>query len=339
MLLSRPHLTVLLNALYDSGTTRITVRHPSDLIGDFVTIELDAPESSQVRIECSPGDYADRRGDVDREYGGPASDELPSVQSYVNAFLAGGLIDPANGESIATFLQQNGSPDLTAGHRPVLAGFDTNLLPWRIADVLNLEPGNDGIVNGFALATGVRDELDWDYKRSNTAQLEAAFGTEFAELWNQPAGSNREGRLGELNYRQLRDHRYSEEVVSEKGDEEIITGYDSFQREGRKDVLLFSNDRDFVERARSHRVLAQWVELPQALPRRLDGSWLEIQNTLYMLTVLFGVVQLPKVTLYGVWRGKDGGDWHDERVKVDCRSPLIEPKLERDLAIIEAYEE
>lgn len=81
MLLSRLHLTVLLNALYDSGATRITVLHPSDLIGDLVTIELDAPESSQVRIECSPGDYADRRGDVDREYGGPASDELPSVQS------------------------------------------------------------------------------------------------------------------------------------------------------------------------------------------------------------------------------------------------------------------
>jgi hypothetical protein len=52
-----------------------------------------------------------------------------------------------------------------------------------------------------------------------------------------------------LYYRQLRDSRYAEEIPTDSGDEAIVNGYASFQSEGRKDVLLFSNDRDFIERA------------------------------------------------------------------------------------------
>jgi hypothetical protein len=103
--------------------------------------------------------------------------------------------------------------------------------------------------------------------------------------------------------------------------------------------VLFSNDRDFIERAHANRILAQRVEFPSALPRELSGSWAAIQDTLYMLTVLFGVLTLPKVTLYGVWKGKEGMDWHDETLKLDCRSPKVEPLIERDLAIVDAHGE
>lgn len=217
----------------------------------------------------------------------------------------------------------------------MVAGFDTNLLTWRIADVLGLSPGSDALVNGYALATGVRDELDWDKKRSNTRDLEDAFGSEFEQLWNQPSGARREGRLGETYYRQLRDHRYADEVTTDRGDEDIVRGYDAYQDDNRKDVLLFSTDRDFIERARSHRVLAQRVEFPDDLPREVEASWDEIQDTLYMLAVLFGVISLPKVTLYGVWKGKGGQPWQREELNVDCRSPKVEELVERDLGILD----
>jgi len=32
----------------------------------------------------------------------------------------------------------------------------------------------------------------------------------------------------------------------------------------------------------------------------MTGSWATIQDTLYTLTVLFGILELPKTTLYGV---------------------------------------
>lgn len=99
---------------------------------------------------------------------------------------------------------------------------------------------------------------------------------------------------------------------------------------------LFSNDRDFIERAKSHRILAQRVEFPDGIPRSVERPWTAIQDTLYVLTVLFGVLELPKVTLYGVWKGKEGLAWQGERLKIDCRSPKIEPLVKRDLDILNA---
>lgn len=338
MKLTRSRLTILLNALYATDTTTITVSHPSETVGTLLEIELGDPEASSVNVVTDERDYADARDEVGRTHGSPAVDELPEPSSYVNALLAGGLLEPSNRSDIDSFLERYGHPDLSAGHKPVVAGFDTNLLPWRIADVLGLAPGENSVVNGFALTTGVRDELDWDYKRSDTRPLEDAFGAEFSRFWNQPAGSNREGRLGEIYYRQLRDHRYADELSSDTGDDAIVGAYDEFQRDGRKEVLLFSNDRDFVERARSHRILSQRVEFPSGIPDTLVGSWSEIQDTLYTLTVLFGALSLPKVTLFGVWQGKSGQEWHDETIDLECRSPKLRPLIERDKKIVQNYD-
>ena len=334
----RSQLTTLLNALYDSDNTPISVSHPSDDIGELLRIDLDEAGRGTVRLAKDLDAYGEARSAVNSEHGEPAISELPHPQSYLRAFLAGGLLSVANEDALRGFLDSNGYRDLNAGHRPVVAGFDTNLLPWRIATVLGLTPSRDSAVNGFALANGVLDELEWGSKRKDTQSLAEAFGPAFEELWNQSAGSSREGRLGQLHYRQLRDTRYAEEFTSDRGDDEIIDGYAAFQNEGLKDVLLFSNDRDFIENARSHRVLAHRVEFPTHLPSTMTGSWAAIQDTLYILTVLFGVLEVPKTTLYGVWRGKGGMAWHDERLRIDCRSPKLEPLIERDLAIIEAYE-
>ena len=53
--------------------------------------------------------------------------------------------------------------------------------------------------------------------------------------------------------------------------------------------------------------------------------------------VVFGVVKLPKVTIYGVWKGKEGRDWHNENVELDCRSPKVQEMVERDRRIIDAF--
>jgi hypothetical protein len=336
MKLSRPSLTILLNALHDTSTTTIPVKHPNDEIGELFRIELGNADKTTVRLTKDLEAYAEARNDVNSEYGEPAISELPEQRSYLSTFIAGGLLEPANLDKIENVLDSNGGRDLNAGHRPLVAGFDTNLVPWRIADILGLLFSNESAVNGFALATGVLDELNWGHKRSDTRSLTEAFGSEFEELWNQPVGSSREGRLGENYYRRLRDSRYAEEIPTDNGDEAIIDGYASFQNEGRKDVVLFSNDRDFIERAHAHRILAQRVEFPSTLPRTLTGSWQAIQDTLYVLTVLFGVLTLPKVTLYGVWKGKGGMDWHDEMLKLDCRSPTVKSHIERDIDIVDA---
>lgn len=53
---------------------------------------------------------------------------------------------------------------------------------------------------------------------------------------------------------------------------------------------------------------------------------------------MFGVVPLPKVTVYGVWKVKHGRHWQHEEVDIDCRSPNVEPRLERDSEILEVLD-
>lgn len=54
----------------------------------------------------------------------------------------------------------------------------------------------------------------------------------------------------------------------------------------------------------------------------------------YVLSIRFGVLALPKVTLYGVWKGKGGQARQGEQLAVECRSPALGSLVERDIAIL-----
>lgn len=341
MRVKREHLTVLLNRLYDRGDETFTIDHPSDEIGELLRVTLDGYDSCTVRFDTDMDDYAATRQQLALEYGDRVAEDLPEVTAFRNAVIASGIIGFANQDEIKTFLDRYGDPDLMAGHPPVFAGFDTNLMPWRIDRVLGLHDPEQGVgyVNGFVLATGIRDELDWDYKCHDTDPFTDAFGQPYEEYWNQPLGAARIGRLGLLTYRRIRDIEQAVEIQSDEGDEAIIGAYDTYDQDQRSDIILFSNDRNFVERARAHRLLGQHVAFPDTFPREATATWRELELLLYMLAVVFGVIEVPSVTIHGVWRGKDELDWQYERVKLDARSPKLEPKLEGDLAIVESYDE
>lgn len=341
MRVARRNLTVLFNRLYDHGDTRFNIEHPADEIGTLLTVELDDYNDCTVRFETRCGDYADARDTVRHEYGDEVFNDLPQPDQYLKAVLASGIISIENFEEVKAFVERYGDPDLMAGHPPVVVGFDTNLLSWRIDQILGLRDPDEGVgyVNGFVLATGVRDELDWEYKCHNTAPFEAAFGPTFEEYWNQPLGSARIGRMGLLTYRKIRDIQQADEIQSDTGDEAIIEAYDQYDQDHRNQVLLFSNDRNFIERAQSHTLLAQHIAFPDDLPETATATWRELEHLLYTLATVFGVIEVPKTTVFGVWRGKDQLDWQAQRVQLDCRSTTLAPPLEGDLSIVESYEE
>lgn len=334
-------LTILFNRLYDRGETTIEVAHPGDEIGTLARIDLDDWDDSTVRFPHDRDSYGNAVTAVARTHGNAVAGDLPSPRSFVNAAVAAGILPLANEADLATFLDRYGDPDLMAGHPPVFAGLDTNLLAWRIDEVLGLRDPESGIgtVNGFVLATGVRDELDWDDKCDDTHPFERAFGDRFAAYWNQPLGDVREGRLAHEQYRRIRDIERATEIESDPEDPGIISAYDDFQSDHRGRILLLSNDRNFVTRARDHTLTAHHVAFPDDLPDRTSASWAQLERLLYTLGVLFGVIELPAVTAHGVWRGKEGMDWQRERLRLDCRSPTIEPKLAADYTVVERYRE
>lgn len=344
MEVSRDHITHLLNALYTEGVTTISVKHPCEEIGELLTIDIEDPVATTVTFTQGAITYQDAREAIHTTHGEQAYDDLPDKETYIRALVAGGLIEIKNSDEVSKFFRQQGYPDLDSGHQPVALGIDTNLFAWRMPDALELDPERyhdskgRSPVNGFALTTGVYDELKWHYNHYDTRSLKAAFGSEFARLDNQPAGSNREGILGLHEYRRLRDHRYADMIESEKGDEEIIEAYARYDQNSRKRVILLSNDCGFIELAREAGVLAQHVGFPVDMPRTVTVSWDEIQDALYTLTILFGVLQLPKVTLYGVWNGKSGTDWQRHCLDVECRSENVRKKLQRDRVVTSEYD-
>jgi rRNA-processing protein FCF1 len=334
---------VLLNALFDQEVASIPVKHPCDEIGELVRINLEDNGQASVQFTQGTITYQDNRESIPAKYGEAAYDDLPDAQTYTRTMAASGHIELANFDTISEFINRHGYADLEAGHDPVVVGLDANIMPWRLPEVLGIdsETGDRDdhgrrATNGYALATGVKEELDWHFKQYNTHELTAAFGKEFERLDNQPAGSNREGLLGLYEYRRLRTNRTVDIVECDTGDEAIVEAYERFNEQSRKKAILLSNDRGFVERSIDAGVPAQVVDYPVDLPRKVTGSWTEASELLYYLSVLFGVVKLPKVTLYGVWNGKDGRHWQHEQVDVDCRSPKIEPQLKRDMRILEA---
>lgn len=344
MNVARDHLSVLLNTLYDQNVPPFTVSHPAEEIGDLLRVDLGDPYESTVSVIAGGPEYEGRREEVRRSYDEAAYKELPDATDYVRLLVTSGLGEISNRDKVETFLTRYGYPDLEAGHPPVMAGIDANVLPWRLPEVVGFDPAldHDGRppVTGFALASGVKEELDWHYKQYNTQQVSSALGSEFDALADQPAGANREGLLGLYEYRRLMAAYQTDVIECDTGDEAIVEGYRAYHHdEHRKNVVLFSNDYGFVERATDADVPAVRVEYPADVSRRSAISWNQIGTLLYLFTIVFGVVVLPKVTLYGVWNGKSGLHWQDEAIRVECRSPKVRDRLKRDLSIVDAYEE
>lgn len=346
--LSRENLTVLLNAFYELGDQHISVKHPADRLGELCTLELSSPDASHVSVQTGAVTYDERRTEIELEHGEQISEEIPNDAAYVKSFVASGLLEIENYDKVHKAVKHHGYRDLEAGHPPLYAGFDTNLLPWRIHDALELDPihypdsQGRAPVNGYTLPVGVGEELKISHRYGKGAMpaqaLSEAFGSEFERLAGQPSENDRETRLGLRTYRRLSQSRPHDIVKSDRGDAAIIDGCIEYYADEPTEVLLFSNDYGFVEEAKALvGVKAVHVLFPVDIPRRLTGSWDELATLLYMLAVVFGVVVLPKVTLYGVWEQKRSRNWQRDELYIVPRSKQIKTLLERDKPIVEAH--
>lgn len=81
MILSRDHLVPLLNALYRTGTTRLSISHPSEAIDELLSIELGDPEASTVEFTTDLDEYANAHETVYREHGQNAFDSRVRVRA------------------------------------------------------------------------------------------------------------------------------------------------------------------------------------------------------------------------------------------------------------------
>ena len=360
MTLSRRGLMLVLNALWTEGVERVTVEHPCAEIETQLEVDLDGAEESTVRIRAGRQSYKSRRETVHLHHGDHAYEDLPDAHT---------LPGTHRGRSGQRVQHRRDRLVLGAIHPPgfggrTSAGIDANIFPWRVPAVLGIDqqrPEYDDQrppINGYALSSGVESELDWQFKQRHTQQIAGAFGPEFERLEDQPAGSRRARFLGSAAFRRLRANRRSEVIKIAEGYEPIVEGYREWAESGRKNVVGFilsavtsrndsaprgtelrhwltadsiSNDRGFVNRATDAGVPAVRVEYPVGTPRAVTATWDEIRDTLCVLAVVFGVLKLPKLTLYAVWEHKTGRHWRAQEVDAVAR-------LERDQSVLDAYD-
>ncbi len=347
MILTKDALTVLLNALYELDERTIPVEHPSTELGELLTVELSDYSSSRISVSTGAMTYDEQLKMIEREYGTTVKKELPNSAAYLKTFVASKLVDIRNRDEVDKFLNRYGYQDLQAGHPPRYAGIDTNLLPWRMHDVLEIDPeiysDSEGRtpVNGYTLPAGVDDELSISYRYGKDAidadQLAATFGPECTAFAGQPNEANRETRLGLREYRRLREERPHDIVASDRGDREIIEGCLEYYEDEPTGVILFSNDYGFVDAAREQKIPAVHVDFDIDVPQQLTGSWEQITTLLYMLAITFGVVILPMATIYGIWDSKHTHHWQQEALKIEPRSGRLQTLLKRDKPIVDAY--
>lgn len=325
-------LTVVLNAIA-ATEDEITVSHLCDTIGDLYTFEVGDAHDSNIQFEKSADEYAAARSQI---MGDQAQAEVPEQDAYVRSFTTS-VLDFANQDELENFISRYASRDPSEGHRPVYGVLDANLIRWQLGDSLGIEPDNGGL-NGSLLVTGVRDELHrygGDEKINDTTELENELHQKYNRLFNQFKGQCREQRLGLEQYQYLDSQIYSEEQTSDTGDANILAECEAFRSESGYDLMFFSNDRNAVEMAREKNILGQRVEFPNSMGDETTASWTEFELLLYVHAMLFGIIRLPKVDLYGVWAGSSGDT--SGRVLVDCRSRQVRHRIERDLAALETW--
>jgi len=332
--ITREQLPLLFNALYSTGNPTITVDHKSTLLSTLYEIELDRGKPATIRFTTNLDQYQEERSDVERQYGEQARSEIPSRRSFLGAFTSR-VLEFDNQDEISEKIDPFRNRRIQHSNTASLAVFDTNLIQYWPAQQLGVAPEQEQGLNGYAVVTGVRDELrdyDGDEKINNTRALEDAFGNEFGGLFNQLKGTPRQLRLGRQYWSRLQRELYTEKIKSDKGDNEITAACEN----SGFDLVLFSNDAGFISAGKECGLPSIRVDFPQSFPRKTDVTWEEAATTLYIHAVQFGILRLPKVDLYGVWKRKESEEWESDTLAVRCRSPTVEKQLSRYLKMNES---
>lgn len=335
--ITRHQLPILFNALYSIGDRSLSVDHKSDDISTLYKIELERGEPARIRFSNGVDEYERERSQVERLHGEQAHSELPDGRSFVGAFTAS-VLEFENQDEISEQVDPYRNRRLEHGNAASLAVFDTNLIQYWPGHQLGVAPELENGLNGYAVVTGVRDELmnfEGNPKIQSTHDLEEAFGREYSELYNQPKQTPRQLHIGRQYFNRLRRKLYTEKIRSDTGDNNITAACENFHQTGGFDLLLFSNDAGFISAARAREIPAILVDLPDTFPRTMKVNWEDAATALYLHTVQFGTLELPKIDLYGVWPRKRPHDWETDTLAVRCRSPVAEKQFDRYMTLMD----
>ncbi|MDC0243352.1 hypothetical protein OAK07_01540 [Marine Group III euryarchaeote] len=258
--------------------------------------------------------------------------DVPDYGQFMEAFFCAGVLPMTEAEKFLKSLAK--SRNTFHGGKPFWIGYDTSALRRsfysNIVTFLNSNNLENSI--GHVVVGGVVEEImqgmDQKYKSRKVAELAKGF-PEASNFLNQPGLSGRLHRIGMAEIKNMKNKSVFHEHNSEKGDMEIIKGYEDFESDRNAEVLLFSADKNFVEMAVQKSLKTQYLDYSIFnINQRLQDSPVTldvVSRILYYGTMVFGMTRLSGVDLYSIWRGKDVEDWNKGCIKVNVKGTLSKP--------------
>ncbi|MDW7725984.1 MAG: hypothetical protein SCH70_02545 [Candidatus Methanoperedens sp.] len=333
MLISREGLVVLLNAMYYGGARTIEVSYPPvDMV--FSINLMDKKLNTIGRSEYDKKVTFFKKtvcNGVDPFY----LSEVPKSSCIMDCLFISGVLEPRYIPDIEKDLSRQADRDMMKGERPLFIGFDTNALRRRVNTHIRRIVNERGLKARFCLSTLVFDELFRQYDKKLPYEWEPPEQLCFMENFsNQLQRDARMARLGAVEYRKLKELKYTYEV---KGDEtkdnpdlKIVRSYDTLKAEN--DILLISGDKNFRDLANAKNMRVIDVKEPHNVPVELPISWEGACDLIYIAAVVFGMVDVNGAKVEGVWRGKDESNWNYEQVNLKCDGEL-KNKLDKFMRI------
>lgn len=334
-------LLLLLNGFYASDAKRFEVH---SLLFNLKLFTAKVGEDSKI------SEIPDRASYSRQISGLGIGEEVPRYNVYRDCLISAGVLLPVQWEEICRELLEIIDRDKLRGERSVFISLDTNALVERqytnVSTYLKkARKDREQLKAGYVIATGVISELEKfeeKYSESDITTFKQSLGVdrELADqVFNQLKLKSRILRLGYVEYKKIAAREYFEEIESETGDIGIIKGLEQFSKAKDVDVLVLSEDSDFIEKATSHRLLGIRLDYPAELQSNYKVRWEEIAQILYTTSIIYGSIAIKgkiNAKIFGIWKGKKGEHWNNEVLKVKTENRELEEFLAKNLKILEA---
>jgi len=330
---------MMTNALFERNNS-FSIRYPP--IGDILTV---TKRSGNVKLDIiSRKDYQEKYATFCSRF--PECErEIPDYGDLMVAFYCA---DIPGLQDVEKVLQDEVSRHkVFQGQKPLWIAYDTNVLRHRFHSNIHafLESKKLSGALGHVVAQGVIDEINRGmnnkYKPEQIKLLEKSF-REASQFFNQLNLSARLHQIGVLDVNAIKKHDVFMRVKSGVGDEEIIKGYSRFEEDRRAEVLLFSNDSNFIQMASNNGIRTKLVKYkPHDVYDYAKENTITldvISSILYHLSIVCGCIRSRGVSIYSIWSGKDANDWKNGSVMVVPEGNLKGP-LQRNHKILKAMKD
>nr|MDO8080121.1 hypothetical protein [Candidatus Freyarchaeota archaeon] len=337
------NLFLFLNGLFLNGANTFKVKSSLlDKLSDrelFWVILSGPREVSQVGGLIPKDIYEELRGKC-----GGVMGEIPTYRCYLDMFLASGVYKPKDWTRIEKTVLDELRRDPLRGERPVFISFDTNAFVRRYYTLVSSLLASNRLRAGFVSSKGVLAELepfDDKYQASDIFQLGDALRVESDVLdafLNQLKLGCRLFRMGFVEYRKMSIREYFEELRGGRGDLQILGALQKFSKERNVDLLVFSEDEAFTDRATALKLKGIRLDRQEEPPMSTEVDWEDVAQLLYTAAITYGVIGITAKTrakIHGVWRGKKAEHWNTETLKITTENPELQKFLETNQKVLQ----